>query len=190
MFSSASPPLLTGYIVLLTTTTRTLFSWLTRSPFLTRTNNLAGAQYVGVHFAALGVYTGNALLLRFISHPLTPSIVYSRPAWTRSWPAENISGQTKRAVGVALQITIGDLGAVTGVLLYRPAYAAHRFHKPHIIAIGYLTLSIVTAGGLWFGMARENRRRAEIIAAGKDEEVDYETKVLLGDRGVHWRYTV
>ncbi|KAH9047698.1 major facilitator superfamily domain-containing protein [Lactarius hengduanensis] len=131
---------------------------------------IAGAQYVGVHFAALGVYTGNALLL--------------------SWPAENISGQTKRAVGVALQITVGDLGAVTGVLLYRPAYSAHRFRKPHIIAIGYLTFSIVIASGLWFRMARENRRREEIIAAGKDEEVDYETKVLLGDRDVHWRYTV
>ncbi|KAH9080415.1 major facilitator superfamily domain-containing protein [Lactarius deliciosus] len=100
-----------GYIILLTTKT-------------------AGAQYVGVHFAALGVYTGNALLL--------------------SWPAENISGQTKRAVGVALQITVGDLGAVTGVLLYRPAYSAHRFRKPHIIAIGYLTFSIVIASGLWF----------------------------------------
>ncbi|KAH9042020.1 major facilitator superfamily domain-containing protein [Lactarius pseudohatsudake] len=140
-----------GYIILLTT-------------------NTAAAQYVGVHFAALGVYTGNALLL--------------------SWPAENISGQTKRAVGVALQITVGDLGAVTGVLLYRPAYSAHRFRKPHIIAIGYLTFSIVIASGLWFRMARENRRREELIAAGKDEEVDYETKVLLGDRDVHWRYTV
>jgi hypothetical protein len=159
-----------GYTVLLTTATRTLFSWQTRSPFLTRTNNSAGAQYAGVHFAALGVYTGNALIL--------------------SWPAENISGQTKRAVGLALQITVGDLGAVTGVLLYRPAYAADRFRKPHIIAIGYLTLSIIVAGGLWFYMARENRSREERIAAGKDEEVDYETKVLLGDRDVHWRYTV
>lgn len=38
-------------------------------------NNLAGAQYAGVHFATLGVYTGNAVVLRFISHLLTPSIV-------------------------------------------------------------------------------------------------------------------
>ncbi len=93
-------------------------------------------------------------------------------------------------MGVALQITVGDLGAVTGVLLYRPAYSKHRFHKPHIIAIGYLTFSIVVASGLWLRMAGENRRRAEMIAAGKGEEVDYETKVLLGDRDVHWRYTV
>lgn len=40
---------------------------------------------------------------------------------------ENISGQTKRAVGVAMQIAIGDVGAVTRhgrALLYR---------MPHII---------------------------------------------------------
>ncbi|KAI0304323.1 major facilitator superfamily domain-containing protein [Multifurca ochricompacta] len=148
-----------GYIVLLTTETH-----LTSGP-----NDIAGAQYAGVHFAALGIYTGNALLL--------------------SWPSENISGQTKRAVGVAMQITIGDLGAVTGVLLYRPAFSAHRFRKPHIIAIGYLTFAIIVASALWHSMASENRRRTEIIAAGKDE-VERETKVLLGDREVHWRYRV
>lgn len=154
------------------------------------TSNAAGAQYVGVLFASLGVYTGNAILLRFVSlPPLPPSFTHGESG-SRSWPAENISGQTKRAVGVALQITIGDLGAVTGVLLYRPAYSAHRFRKPHIIAIGYLTLSIVVAAALWRRLAGENRRRAETIAAGKDEEVDYDTKVLLGDRDVHWRYTV
>jgi len=140
-----------GYIVLLTTKT-------------------PGAQYLGVHFAALGVYTGNALLL--------------------SWPSENISGQTKRAVGVAMQITIGDLGAITGVLLYRPAFSAHRFRMPHIIAIGYLAFSVVIAGALWYSMAKENRRRAQIIAAGKDEKVDLETKLVLGDREIHWRYRV
>ena len=46
------------------------------------------------------------------------------------------------------------------------------------------------AGALWYSMASENRRRAHIIAAGKDEEVDRETKVLLGEREVHWRYRV
>lgn len=59
-----------------------------------RSFHVAGAQYVGVHLAAMGVYTGNALLL--------------------SWPGENVSGQTKRAIAVAMQITIGDIGAIAG----------------------------------------------------------------------------
>jgi len=31
-----------------------------------------------------------------------------------SWPGENVSAQTKRAVTVAMQITIGDIGAIAG----------------------------------------------------------------------------
>ena len=89
-----------------------------------------------------------------------------------------------------MQITIGDLGAIAGVLLYRPAFSAHRFRKPHIIAVGYLTFSIAVCSALWYSMASENRRRARIVAAGEDESVDRGTKVRLGDREVHWRYRV
>lgn len=32
----------------------------------------------------------------------------------RSWPGENVAGQTKRAVAIAMQITIGDVGAIAG----------------------------------------------------------------------------
>jgi hypothetical protein len=109
---------------------------------------------------------------------------------SRSWPSENISGQTKRAVGVAMQITIGNMGAITGVLIYRPAFSAHHFRKPHTIAIGYLTFAIAMVSTLWYFMSSENRRRANIIAAGKDEKVDRKTNVLLGDREVHWKYHV
>jgi hypothetical protein len=107
-----------------------------------------------------------------------------------SWPSENVSGQTKRAVGVAIQVTIGSMGAITGVLIYRPAFSAHHFRKPHTVAIGYLTFAIAMASTLWYFMASENRRRAEIIAAGNVEVVDRETKVLLGDREIHWKYHV
>ena len=89
-----------------------------------------------------------------------------------------------------MQITIGDLGAIAGVLIYRPAFSAHRFRLPHMIAIGYLTFSIALSSALWYSMASENRRRARIIAAGGNELVDHEMKVLLDDREVHWRYRV
>ncbi|KAJ7288331.1 major facilitator superfamily domain-containing protein [Mycena rebaudengoi] len=134
-----------------------------------------GAQYVGVHFAAAGVYTGNALLL--------------------SWPGENVSGQTKRAVAVAMQITIGDIGAIAGVLIYRPNFAAHRFRKPHIISIGYLLFSAAVAIYLWTWMSRENRRR-DLLASNRtkeDKEEDLEEaseQKRLGDRSVLYRYVV
>ncbi|TFK64617.1 MFS general substrate transporter [Pluteus cervinus] len=147
-----------GYIVLLATKT-------------------AAAQYVGVHLAAAGVYTGNALLL--------------------SWPGENVSGQTKRAVAVAMQITIGDIGAIAGVLIYRPNFSADRYRKPHIIAIGYLLFSTLVATYLWRWMARENARRDRILASERREtksEEDIKSSITekrkLGDRDIHYRYVL
>ncbi|KAF5385636.1 hypothetical protein D9757_005518 [Collybiopsis confluens] len=143
-----------GYIILLTA----------RTP---------GAQYVGVHFAAAGIYTGNALLL--------------------SWPGENVAGQTKRAVAVAAQITFGDIGAIAGVLIYRPNFAGHQYRKPHIIAIGYLFFSIVVASYLWFGLSRENKRKEELLlkspkAQQEASEDSVEERRRLGDRHVLYRY--
>jgi MFS family permease len=140
-----------GYIILITTKT-------------------AGAQYVGVHFAAAGVYTGNALLL--------------------SWPGENVSAQTKRAVAVAMQITIGDVGAIAGVLIYRPNLSANRFREPHIIAIGYLLFSVLVTLYLFTWMTRENKRRDNAASNSKDtyEPSSDEEKQRLGDRHPNYRY--
>lgn len=131
----------------------------------------AGRQYVGVHLACAGVYTGNALLL--------------------SWPGENVAPQTKRAVAVAMQISIGDLGAIAGVLIYRPEWSAIRYRKPHIISIGYLAFALGVTTWLWVWMARENRRRDKLEAErekGFAEEISAEEKVDQGDRYVGWRY--
>ncbi|KAI5123157.1 hypothetical protein M0805_000860 [Coniferiporia weirii] len=138
----------------------------------------AGAQYAGVHLAAAGVYTGNALLL--------------------SWPGENVSGQTKRAVAVAMQITIGDIGAIAGVLIYRPSFSGHRYRKPHIIAIGYVCFALAVASYLWWAMARENRRRERALGHGENKEGgkvgmledSEEERIRLGDRHIRYRYQI
>ncbi|TEB30661.1 MFS general substrate transporter [Coprinellus micaceus] len=142
-----------GYIILLTTKT-------------------PGAQYVGVHFAAAGVYTGNALLL--------------------SWPGENVSAQTKRAVAVAMQITIGDIGAIAGVLIYRPSLNANHFRIPHIISIGYLLFAILVTLYLATWMGRENKRRDEVLASSK-VEIPISSPLERqeqGDREIRYRYVI
>ncbi|KAJ4491464.1 major facilitator superfamily domain-containing protein [Lentinula edodes] len=127
---------------------------------------IAGAQYVGVHLAAAGVYTGNALLL--------------------SWPGENVAGQTKRAVAVAMQITFGDIGAIAGVLIYRPNFAGHQYRKPHIIAIGYLLFSIIVASYLRIWLARANKNKdMEMTEESPDSIKD---RQRLGDRHILYRY--
>ncbi|PPQ65394.1 hypothetical protein CVT26_000019 [Gymnopilus dilepis] len=134
----------------------------------------AGPQYLGVHLAAAGIYTGNALLL--------------------SWPGENVSAQTKRAVAVAMQITIGDIGAISGVLVYRPNLAGNHYREPHIIAIGYLVFAVLIALYLYTWMTRENRRR-DRLEGNKDTKEVYdpssaEDKQRLGDRHPSYRYVI
>lgn len=140
-----------GYIILITCT----------SP---------GIQYFGVHLAAVGVYTGNSLLL--------------------SWPGENVSGQAKRAVAVALQVSIGDIGAIAGCLIYRPTLDSHLYRKPNFIAIGYLLFAIMMTTYLWVMMSVENRRRDRLLSKGEAKEETEEERIRLGDRSVRYRYQI
>ena len=56
--------------------------------------------------------------------------VYSATAVVFSWPANNVSGQTKRATANAMQLSIGNLGALIGTQLYRPKWSP-RFYVGH-----------------------------------------------------------
>ncbi|KAG2039597.1 MFS general substrate transporter [Suillus americanus] len=129
-----------------------------------------GLQYFGVHLAAAGVYTGNSLLL--------------------SWPGENVSGQAKRAVAVALQISVGDIGAIAGCLIYRPTLSSHLYRTPNLIAIGYLLFAIVMTTYLWVVMSVENRRRDRLLSKGEAKEETEEERIRLGDRSVRYRYRI
>ena len=71
------------------------------------TSQRPGLSYAGTILAAGGIYCAIALVL--------------------SWPANNVSGQTKRATASAMQISIGNLGAIMGTQLYRPAWGPRFF---------------------------------------------------------------
>ncbi|KAI5986147.1 major facilitator superfamily domain-containing protein [Pisolithus albus] len=93
-------------------------------------------------------------------------------------PIIECSGQTKRAVAVALQITIGDIAAIAGCLIYRPSLSAHLYRKPNLIAIGYLLFAILAT---W--------RRQMLLAEGTVDCCESEQdKVRLGDRSIHYTY--
>ncbi|KAI9761920.1 MAG: hypothetical protein M4579_000703 [Chaenotheca gracillima] len=122
-------------------------------------------SYVGIFFAAGGIYPATALVL--------------------SWPANNVSGQTKRATANAMQISIGNLGAVMGTQLYRPAWAP-RFFVGHGMALAYLLGNIVVVGTLWIILRRENKRRDEVMASVAGQSV--EGGDWRGDEDIRWRF--
>ncbi|KAJ5813200.1 AMP-dependent synthetase/ligase [Penicillium robsamsonii] len=101
----------------------------------------AGVSYVGTIFAAAGIYPAVAIVL--------------------SWPANNVSGQTKRCIANAMQISIGNMGAVLGTQLYRTE-SSPRFFLGHGFALGYLVANIVVVGVLWEVLRRENSEKERV----------------------------
>lgn len=126
-----------------------------------------GVSYVGTFFAAAGIYPSTALAL--------------------TWPANNVSGQTKRAVATALQISIGNLGAVLGTQLYRPA-TQPRYLLGHSFALGYLVANVAVNAIIWWYLTRENKRRDATGVKGGFETVGDEED-WQGDDDVRWRFT-
>lgn len=135
---------LIGYILLLTTHT-------------------PGAKYVGVCFAAAGIYPALGTLL--------------------SWPSINVSGQTKRSVAAAIQIMIGDIAPIYGVQIYR-SNTAPRYIPGHATALGFVAAEIVITGILWWVLTKENRRRDELQKQGVVSEHDE----WMGDEELSYRY--
>lgn len=69
-----------------------------------------------------------------------------------------------------MQIFIGDVGAIAGVLIYRPSLSANFFRKAHLIAVGYTLLGILIAVTLSLLMRRKNQQNAKYVAERVDEE--------------------
>ena len=124
-----------------------------------------GVSYFGTILAAAGIYPATAIVL--------------------SWPANNVSGQTKRATANAMQISIGNLGAVLGTQLYR-TQTAPRFFLGHGFAFGYLCANVLVVGTLWAVLRAENARRDRGERDAKLNGVAEED--WLGDEDPRWRF--
>ncbi|KAK3370706.1 major facilitator superfamily domain-containing protein [Podospora didyma] len=123
-----------------------------------------GVSYLGTFFAAGGIYPATALSL--------------------SWPAINVSGQTKRAVANAMQISIGNLGAVLGTQLYRQ-FDGPRYIVGHSFALGYLLGNVAVSSLLYFLLKKENTRREAITPEVQEvgDLLDWD-----GDDDQRWRF--
>lgn len=81
-----------------------------------------------------------------------------------------------------MQITIGNVGAVIGTQLYRPADSP-RYVVGHGVALAYLVGNLVVVGAIWGVHARINRKRDEADKAGRRYEGQW-----LGDDDQRWRF--
>ncbi|KAF9820406.1 hypothetical protein IEO21_01415 [Rhodonia placenta] len=133
------------------------------------TSATTGVQYFATFLCAGGIYPATAITL--------------------SWPANNVSGQLKRAVACALQISVGNgLGAIVGTQLYR---YGPRFYLGHGFSIGYLCLAIAASSLNWYVLSKRNAAKekephsAQYSLADAD---DKESRLRLGDEHPSWKF--
>ncbi|ANB14268.1 Tna1p [Sugiyamaella lignohabitans] len=126
-----------------------------------------GVQYLATFFIVTGLYSASALIF--------------------TWMAANVSGQVKRAVAQAIQISIGDIGAIVGCQVYRPNQAP-TYPAGHGVALGFLGMSIITTLILWYTLDRENKRRDEITNGPPTDKSFITGDDFTGDDDVRWRY--
>ena len=91
-----------------------------RAPFIIGGSTVALVGYIiliSSHWPGLS-YAGTIIVTAGM-FPSTAIIV--------SWPANNVSGQTKRATASALQISVGNIAAIMGTQLYRPKWSPRYF---------------------------------------------------------------
>ena len=125
-------------------------------------------SYVGTIFCAAGIYPGAAIVL--------------------AWPANNVSGQTKRAAATGLQITIGNLGGAIGTQLYRTE-TSPRYFLGHSFALGYLVANIVVVSISWTVLNRANARKEaerERLGVAQLTEIGDAEGDFNGDEDARW----
>lgn len=134
---------------------------------------MTGVSYLFLFFIAAGLYSPFIILVAMIGNNLAPS--------------------SKRAVGMAIMISVGNFGGIAGSNIFL-ARQAPRYPAGYGTCLGILVAAVIAALVLRFAYARENKRRDEFMAGKTDEEVRalYTDQELLdlGDLSPFFRYTL
>ncbi|KAF7350782.1 hypothetical protein MSAN_01639400 [Mycena sanguinolenta] len=129
-----------------------------------------GVKYFGTFFCVTGAYAA------------VPGII--------AWLGNNLSGQTKRGIGIAFQIGIGHFGGTFASNMYR-TQDAPRFIVGHGCELMFVAIGLISVVATVLISHRVNRRRDEDAHAvlGKKVYSDDDLR-RMGDRAPDFRYTL
>jgi len=110
-----------------------------------------------------------------------------------SWIGNSLAPSSKRAVGMALLISVGNMGGIMGSNIYL-AREAPKYQTGFSASLAMCCLAILMTLVLRWAYARENRKRDELIAEHGEEAIrarySDEELLLLGDKSPFYRYTL
>lgn len=135
--------------------------------------NIPGASYFFLFLVAAGFYGPFICIVCLIGNNLAPS--------------------SKRAVGMALLISIGNLGGICGSNIFIPAQAPE-YPLGFGVGIGICSAAVIMAFVLRTAYRKENEKRDRFMEGKTDAEVRamYTDQELLdlGDQSPFFRYTL
>lgn len=138
-----------------------------------RYEHIPGASYFFLFFVAAGLYSPFVCIVSLIGNNLAPS--------------------SKRAVGMALLISVGNLGGIAGSNIFLAAQAP-RYPTGFGTGLGICVTAIVMAFILRVAYRRENEKRDRFMEGKTDAEIRamYTEQELLdmGDKSPFFRYTL
>ncbi|KAI0016431.1 major facilitator superfamily domain-containing protein [Xylariomycetidae sp. FL0641] len=98
-----------------------------------------------------------------------------------TWLSNNLAGSTKRNVGMAIQIGIGNFGGVFAARLYREKFGP-RYYLGHGHQLGFIVVGTVAALAMIATYTSVNKRRADLVKRGEPYPSSAEELAEQGDR--------
>lgn len=180
----------------------------TRSPFIMAGFSIAIAgfiaqlaiphpKYPGLTYGflfpvAAGLYAPFISIVCWIGKSMLSDIFYMRCKLTVGI-GNNLAPSSKRAVGMALLISMGNLGGIAGSNVYI-ARQAPKYPVGFGVCLAVAVAAVLMAIVLRFAFAAENRKRDELLALkGADAiRAEYTEQELLdlGDKSPFFRYSL
>jgi MFS family permease len=110
---------------------------------------------------------------------------------TMSWMSNNLAGQWKRAVSMALLATIANLvGGTIGSNIFL-AREKPKYTTAYSVLLAFITCAVLSGWALVFMIRRWNAQRTVLIEQAQQEGRDLDAECKdLGDKNPHFKYTL
>jgi len=132
-----------------------------------------GVKYFGTFFVVAGSYAG------------FPGVV--------AWLGNNLAGQYKRGIGMAMHIGIGNFSGAIAANIYR-SRDSPRFLVGHGVELMFVGIGFICVPVAVISYMRINRKRDELqrqaIEKGEEGKLTPQELRRLGDRAPDFRYTI